>query len=294
MGIVSKLRRIRVLLHSLYVEIFHNPIIVNGSVAIGYNGKPICSNWGDDINYWLFREICEQPIVMYSQSVLNRLFRRKHILGIGSIIGMCSSRRSIIWGSGFLDTSIRNINLPAEIRAVRGPLTRKKLIEMGIDCPEIYGDPAMLIKKIYNPKVKKRYQIGIIAQHRLIDQETARRIFGQSDQLHYIDIVNYGEWHTFIDEILSCNAIISSSLHGLIMSETYGVPSVWMELPTNDFDKRIKYYDFYQSIGKECKPLVISDSPDWNQVNQLIAEWKPGKIDLQPLIENAPFKMRLR
>lgn len=279
-------------IQSLLVEIFNSPVVVNASLSIGYDGKPIHSNWGDDINYWLLKEISSQPVIMYSQSVINRLFRHKHVLGIGSILGMCSNRRSIVWGSGILDSTIKTIESPAEIRAVRGPLTRKKLLEMGIECPAVYGDPAMLVKQYYNPNISKKYKLGVISHYSSAHRESAFEAFQALSDVHHIDIANYGDWHSFIDEILSCEAIVSSSLHGLIIAETYGIPSLWIEFPVSDLNHRIKYHDFYLSIGKDSKPIKVDKIADLELINKELAKWKPGYIDLGPLIENTPFKLK--
>ena len=289
---MNKLRRLLLLFRNLITELFCSPIIINASVSIGYDGKPIHCNWGDDINYWFLREISNRPILMYNQTVVARIFNRKNILGIGSIIGMFSNTKSIVWGSGILDSTITNIPKPYEIRAVRGPLTRQMLLNNGIECPEIYGDPALLVSKYYQPKIEKKYKLGIISQYTQGQRKDANKAFGEFDDQLYIDIANYGDWHNFIDQILSCEAIVSSSLHGLIVSEAYGVPSVWIEMQTSIPTHRIKYFDFYESIGKKCMPMVISRSISRQEIMNQIAKWRPGKINLQPLIDCAPFKLK--
>ena len=85
---------------------------------------------------------------------------RKNLYTVGSILGtgMCNAT---VWGSGYIDkytvgNTYKKI-LPKlrklDIRAVRGPLTRDVLLSTGYDCPEVYGDPAVLLPLIYTPNV---------------------------------------------------------------------------------------------------------------------------------------------
>lgn len=86
--------------------------------------------------------------------------KKKHLFTIGS--GCVNSYQNMtFWGSGverelpdFRRFFHRSWFRKLDIRAVRGPLSREYLMSLGHDCPEIYGDPAILIPLIYN-KLKR-------------------------------------------------------------------------------------------------------------------------------------------
>ena len=51
--------------------------------------------------------------------------------------------------------------------------------------------------------------------------------------------------------------ILSSSLHGIILSDAYGIPNCWVEF-SDDIDKSFKFNDYYLSVGKErSKPIKL-------------------------------------
>ena len=61
------------------------------------------------------------------------LEKKDVVFGAGSILRN-SRDNSIIWGTGFMFGNEKIIN-PKKILSVRGPLTRNRLLKLGINCP---------------------------------------------------------------------------------------------------------------------------------------------------------------
>jgi pyruvyltransferase len=65
--------------------------------------------------------------------------------------------------------------------------------------------------------------------------------------------MNTCDYKHVIDEIVASEIVITSSLHGIILAETYGIPAVFFRgLPKY---KDFKYCDWYQSTGRFDIPL---------------------------------------
>lgn len=84
--------------------------------------------------------------------------RKKHLFTVGSG-GLRSFQNATMWGTGIMydglkgkwfakywDANHRHL----DIRAVRGPLTRQVYLKLGHNCPEVYGDPGILMPLIYH------------------------------------------------------------------------------------------------------------------------------------------------
>lgn len=121
--------------------------------------------------------------------------------------------------------------------SVRGPLTREHILNAEV--PEIYGDPALLLPLIYNPKVEKYRKVGVIPHY--ID----RPLF-EGEEI--IDIENH--WKTVVDEILSCERVVSSTLHGIVLAEAYGIPATWAVYSDKIEGGPFKYQDYFLGTGR--------------------------------------------
>ena len=106
---------------------------------------------------------------MTSQRARIRSRGRLHLLAVGSILQWANSN-SVIWGAGALSADVALSCQPKRILAVRGPRSREICLRHGVDCPAIYGDPALLMPEVYQPAVRIEHALGIIPHY--VDQNT--------------------------------------------------------------------------------------------------------------------------
>lgn len=198
-------------------------------------------NLGDNISPVIVKYMTEH----YSIDDRKKINKTSHLYAIGSII-TAGSQDCTIWGSGLLNTKIlgRLANRKLDVRAVRGPLTRMILMERGYTVPEVYGDPAILMPLIYNPKVTKRYPVSVITH---VNEATEL----PDGNIHVIDIET-DDYKRFVEEIKASELVVSSSLHGIIFAEVYGVKAVMLKPKTDLF----KYFDYYYSTQRFSFPIA--------------------------------------
>lgn len=277
-------------IYFLFVSLWRKDIVVNAFIE-QRRGKIIHTNFGDDLNYYLIKELFGKRII----TVNNLLFKKLglHINNyscIGSIVDIFGDNKTIIWGAGAIAGNVKLTSKPYKVLCVRGPLTRDYLLKQGVDCPECYGDPALLLPLIYSPKVSKKYKVGIIPHYVDLDNALIYNWIKEYKAVKLIDIVHYKHWHDIIDEINSCEFIISSSLHGLIVSDAYNIPNVWVEFSNKVCGAGFKFRDYYASVGKNnVLPIVVNKNLTLEQLMKYKVDWSPIKLDITGLMKSCPF-----
>lgn len=177
------------------------------------------------------------PIILESLTGCKIKWSRgtRRILACGSIIENIHYG-DIVWGSGLIAPMKLNKKERVKILAVRGELTRKYLVSSGYECPQIYGDPSLLMPTIYDNKKEKKYDIGFVPHY--VEKKEFREWFGG----HQISIINNPLM--FIDQIRECRSIITSSLHAYILARAYGINAEYVQLTDRIIGGMFKYYDF--------------------------------------------------
>jgi pyruvyltransferase len=236
-------------------------------------------NWGDALNPILVELLSgrkAQPLKGY--------FHDRYLV-VGSILGTANSHAQV-WGSGFIREGESVMEPPRAVFAVRGPLSRRALLKAGIDCPEVYGDPALLLPRFFDPDVPKQFDIGVIPH--VVDKghawiEEHRNALG----VKIIDVE--GDTWEFVRAVKACRAILSSSLHGLICADAYGVPNAWIRLSDDLIGGAFKFRDYRLSIGAgEPSPIIVSDATDPRAASRA-AQHHNLRIDLRELLKACPF-----
>lgn len=216
-----------------------------------------------NLNYWnespnlgdaLSPVIVEHMLAQRGLSMNTPVDSRKHLYAVGSVL-TAGIQDATVWGSGVLNSALtyRLKNRRLDVRAVRGPITRAILMDYGYAAPPVYGDPAILMPEIYQPKpTSRKVKYGLIL-HKDYDfsHENAGKAF--SGEILKLDI-RTTDFRQFIDQLTSVERVISSSLHGIILAEAYGTPAVLLK-PQVDI---IKYYDYYYSTCRFDFPIAAT------------------------------------
>lgn len=247
-------------------------------------------NWGDVLNPIIIQKISDKTPLILTKHTYN--IRNNPVYSvIGSILGHpnkynCGHNNLVVWGSGFISSQERLKVQPKEICAVRGPLTRELLLKQGYRCPEIYGDPALLYPKFYKPELQKKYKLGIIP-HAYDRKDVCLSNFQNDPDILIIDIL--GEIHSVVDQICSCEKIASSSLHGIIAADAYGVHSTWIKISDKLEGNGFKFFDYFNSVGRtDERPLVIRENSSIDDIFANYCRYKLD-IDLNELWEACPL-----
>lgn len=278
-----------------YIHHEEDCVVVEGWLLKFYETKDQYMNWGDDINVYIIEKLTQKKVIP-AKKLLFRFIHRKYCI-IGSLLPKCMNINTVVWGSGCLDFNqkVKWHNRSKSVKAVRGPLTREFLLKHGIECPEIYGDPALLLPNVYQSKDKsKKYPITLIPHHKDWDSpdELEKQIKKYMPQAHVINLTNYDNWTDVIDEIVQSEIVLSSSLHGVIVSDAYGVPNVFAEF-VHHHGKYDKYKDYFASVEREMVEPISLEDAHLTYVKELINQYHQPSIDTAPLLQVCPFKIQL-
>ena len=154
-----------------------------------------------------------------------------------------------IWGSGFVcykekDNPFYRRNM--RFAAVRGELSKKrveKILGREMDIPT--GDAGILASYLLTEPVEKNYQVGIIAHYKEQDEPIFQELVNTYPQSLFIDVRQTPD--AVIRQIASCECIISSSLHGLIIADSLGIPNIHIKVSDKLLGDGFKFDDYYSA-----------------------------------------------
>jgi pyruvyltransferase len=160
-----------------------------------------------------------------------------------------------------------------------------------MDCPEIYGDPALLYPRFYRPEKEIKCRLGIIP-HYVDKSSKALKNLAGSPEVKIIDIER--PINDVVDQVCSCKYIASSSLHGIIVADAYQIPSAWIKFSENIVGNGFKFRDYFASVGRsDVKPLTITETSTIDDIYGSFDNYKID-IDLNALLEACPFRRSSR
>lgn len=187
------------------------------------------TNFGDELSHVIVERILHRRVMEAREPA-------PKLLAVGSILHFADNG-DCVWGSGINGKHLKKSDYRFEqldVRSVRGPLTRAFLLSLGVKTPEKYGDPALLMSLLF-PEFKP---VGV-RDYIIIPHISEENLFCNVENVVSPSL----PWHEVVQSIVESKFVISGSLHGIIVAESYGIPA--RLLYNNSSEPLFKYIDYY-------------------------------------------------
>ena len=169
--------------------------------------------------------------------------RTSRLLTVGSVMRL-AREGDVVWGTGVngksLDAKYDFTDL--DVRAVRGPLTRDYLLGMGIDVPPVFGDPGLLFGEIFD----RDLMLDGADPRGILVVPNFNDFAAWSAGSQVVLDPRSGFWNC-IRAIAASELVVGSSLHAIVIAESFGIPA---RLVSSQHEPPFKYHDYYLGTGR--------------------------------------------
>lgn len=276
----------------LRVKLFGDPIIIYQYVF----KDPYNINFGDELTKDILERLFNKKVQVYNDAA-----HKFDLIGVGSLINFfngITDYKTYVWGSGLIDDKISEINKNFIFKACRGESTRSHLPAKYQSIP--MGDPGLLCNLIYKDDVQKTDKIGVIPHFRDEQSRFLNDVIKKHPEIFKIIPVGQPP-EDVANQIRSCKLILSSSLHGLILSDSFGIPNTHLMLsdnlksPNHLRGGEYKFRDYYSAVGRKYSNFNprSSDLLDLKEYEKIIKKYRPisNLKDIQDrLIKAFPYR----
>lgn len=254
------------------------------------------ANFGDFLSPLIVEFVSGRRVIFSSA-------KRCDIIAIGSIVQkvlggqwerLIRGRYSPVkvWGAGSLSAAGLSPPKHAEFFAVRGALTRDAL-QLAADMP--LGDPGLLLNRMIDGRrLEKRYRWGFVPHMADLGDPLAKAIIQQNAGVELIDVTDPDPLQVG-RKIAACDFIISSSLHGLIVADCFGVPNLKIRISERVIGGDWKFADYASSVGRSKFDAVTpEDALNLRQLEPRASCAAPSAVaDASDKLEHAFREMAL-
>ena len=198
---------------------------------------------------------------------------------IGSVLELIGPQFSgAVIGAGFVADGGAMPMPRARVLAMRGPLSAARAGIPGV----VLGDAGLLCPLLLPGLPRTQVRLGIVPhfkdKHAAAVQEIAAR---WPREVRVIDVQD--EPVRVLTAIAECEAVLSSSLHGLIAAEAFGRRSGWLVLSDAVIGAGYKFRDHYGAFGCEAVPHTLHGTETIDQLDRMAT---PKPIDLPSVLKD--------
>ncbi|WP_426323437.1 polysaccharide pyruvyl transferase family protein [Microbacterium sp. E-13] len=252
---------------ALVPEVWRHGRVVS---AYWWDGHP---NFGDDLTPWL--------LPAYGVVPVHRMPQHAQLAGVGSVLEFLPPDfRGAVWGSGLMNDAPHPLP-QAHVLAVRGPLTRDRIEATG---EVAFGDPGLLVsRRTRRPKV--RWEVGFVPHGHHRAHAGLAALAAATPGARIVNVHQSGR--RAVREIAACRLIVTTSLHGLVTADSFGIPAVWMTLepPLGGGDFKFRDYEAAVTPGRSRRvtwrdgmPLADLRRAAWSADRDTVARLGDGLV----------------
>lgn len=191
-----------------------------------------------------------------------------------------SKGKCAVWGTGFLkDYYPRKLQLlrnDVSFIAVRGALS-KRIIEhsLGIEINPVMCDGGILAAELFDSVPQKRFGVGLIPHYN--EQHLIRKTGIQEafeNRFSHATLIDLRQDPlAVIKKIGECELILSSSLHGCVVADSFRIPNMrikFSDIPGSGF----KFDDYYSGFGLDIPPIVLESYSTLPSEEQIVTQYQ--------------------
>ena len=210
--------------------------------------------------------------LLYSGNLKSRIKQK--------ILRYFTSKDYYIWGTGFInypmipDNEFRFRRI--HVCSLRGQLSKErveKILGKTLEVP--LGDGGLLVDRWVESNIQKKYDIGIIPHFKEQNSPIINELKNTYPNSVVINLRDTPK--DVVRQIASCRTILSSSLHGLIVSDSFHIPNRHIMLygfGEKALGDGYKFADYYSSFGIQDKPLKLYEGNNYPTVDDIIRDYQ--------------------
>lgn len=209
-------------------------------------------NFGDAISKDIVAHLSGRPVKFAKPDTME-------LVAIGSIlesIVRVSDRQKedfpYVWGTGThygkLRAGVGDALARVNVSALRGPLTAELA-----GCEDVpLGDPGLLAADLVGAQPKTG-RIGVVFHYAHLIPAGLMWALWKDDRVCMIDVTS-ADHLDVVRKIGGCAHVVSSSLHGLIIADSFGIPNTWLECTDLAGNVGFKFRDYAGGVGRDIGP----------------------------------------
>ena len=227
----------------------------NDSINLAWWAKPFPGNFGDWLSPLIVSHYTDKKVIFQSPV---KMATSQHMIGLGSI-GRFIKPNSVVVGTG-ISTDELTLAKSATYVSVRGPVTARVVKESGGPDVTSFGDPGVLISRIF--PVERKTTNGKVALVRHFTHKPIPLVLEANMEELDIFMSHPDQIKVLVEALNTYDRVVTSAMHIFITCQSYGIPCALITFEGFEdsvHGNGIKYGDYAQGVGLESiSPVPVA------------------------------------